>query len=126
MTYFYFGNFILLFKIYEIAKYAPKLDFLIKFLEINNDTHTLNFNFKEYDSFDIKSWMNNMKKFSEKSLSKEIDLKKLDESVPDLPKTSISNMIKRNHTKRRHEKKSYSSSSSHSSKSRKIRKKSNK
>ena len=190
--YFSFSQYI---KLYEIAKYAPKLDFLIKFLEINNDTHTLNFNFKEYDSFDIKSWMNNMKKFSEKSLSKEIDfeeklygvydiykkkikikfnkpqwtiikfengkeinktweigkefetdlvlsilygstetwtnllnkcLKKLDESVPDLPKTSIINMIKRNHTKRRHEKKSYSSSSSHSSKSRKIRKKSNK
>ena len=54
--------------LYEIAKYSSKIDFLIKFLEINNDTHALNFNFKQYDEFDIKVWMDNMKKFSEKSL----------------------------------------------------------
>ena len=64
--YFSFLHYI---NLYKIAKYCPKIDFFIKFLEINNDTHTLNFNFKEYDSFDIKSWMNNVKKFSEKSLS---------------------------------------------------------
>ena len=164
---------------------------MIKFLEINNDTHTLNFNFIEYDSFDIKTWMNNMKQFSEKSLTeahdyeeklygiydiykkkikikfnkpqwtiikfengkeiaktweigKELEtdlilsilygstetwtnllnncLKKLNESVPDLPKKSLPKIIKRNHTKRRHEKKSYSSSSSHSSKRKKTNK----
>ena len=39
-------------------------------MEINNDIHTLNFNFQQYDSFDIKSWMDNIKKFSEKSLIK--------------------------------------------------------
>ena len=33
----------------------------------SNDTHTLNFNFKEYDEFDSATWMNNIKSFSEKS-----------------------------------------------------------
>jgi hypothetical protein len=63
--YFSFKQYI---KLYDIAKYSPKLDFLIKFLEINNDTHTLNFNFKEYDEFDSSVWMENIKSFSEKSL----------------------------------------------------------
>ncbi len=57
-------------KLYEIAKYSSKIVFLIKFLEINNDTHTLNFNYKEYDKFDIKSWMENIRKFSKKSIIK--------------------------------------------------------
>ena len=57
-------------KLYEIAKYSSKIVFLIKFLEINNDTHTLNFKYKEYDDFDIKSWMENINKFSKKSLIK--------------------------------------------------------
>ena len=63
--YFSFKQYI---KLYDIANYSPKLDFLIKFLEINNDTHTLNFNFKEYDEFDSSVWMENIKSFSEKSL----------------------------------------------------------
>ena len=63
--YFSFQQYI---KLYDIAKYSPKLEFLIKFLEINNDTHTLNFNFKEYDEFDSSAWMDNIKSFSEKSL----------------------------------------------------------
>jgi hypothetical protein len=63
--YFSFKQYI---KLYDIAKYSPKLEFLIKFLEINNDTHTLNFNFKEYDEFDSSTWMENIKSFSEKSL----------------------------------------------------------
>ena len=65
--YFSFTQYI---KLYEISSYSSKIEFLIKFLEINNETHTLNFNFKEYDSFDINIWMNNIKKFSEKSLVK--------------------------------------------------------
>lgn len=65
--YFSFLQFI---KLFEISNYSTKIEFLIKFLEINNDIHTLNFNFKEYDSFDIKVWMNNIKKFSETSLIK--------------------------------------------------------
>jgi hypothetical protein len=63
--YFSFKQYI---KLYDIANYSPKLDFLIKFLEINNDTHTLNFNFKEYDEFDSSVWMENIKSFSERSL----------------------------------------------------------
>ena len=64
-VYFSFKQYI---KLYDIAKYSSKIDFLIKFVEINNDTHTLNFNFEEYDDFDSAAWMNNIKSFSEKSL----------------------------------------------------------
>ena len=201
--YFSFVQYI---NLYKIAKYCPKIDFFIKFLEINkdffikfleinNDTHTLNFNFKEYDSFDIKSWMKNLKKFSEKSLleihedeeklygeyniykkiikirfnkpqwtlikfenGKEINktweigkeleidlvlsilygstetwtnllnkcLKKVNESVPDLPQPSLPNIIKRNHLKKSYGKKSFSSSSSLISKGKEMMKKNDK
>ena len=66
--YHIYFSFLQYIKLYEIAKYAPKVDFLIKFLTINNDTHTLDFNYKEFDNFDIKVWMHNIKKYSEKSL----------------------------------------------------------
>ena len=65
--YFSFRQYI---KLYEISAYSTKIEFLIKFLEINNDIHTLNFNYTQYDSFDIKTWMDNIKTFSEKSLKK--------------------------------------------------------
>ena len=59
-------------KLYQIAKYSDKILFLIKFLEINNETHTLGFNYEKYDEFDINIWLNNLKTFSKKSLSNEI------------------------------------------------------
>ena len=55
-------------KLYEIAKYSNKISFLSKFLEIDTETHSLNFNFKEYDEFDANIWMENMKKFSGASI----------------------------------------------------------
>ena len=61
-------NFLQYLKLYEISKYSNKILFLIKFLEINNEIHSLNFNFQEYDEFDIKNWMDNIRKFSSKSL----------------------------------------------------------
>ena len=61
-------NFLQYLKLYEISKYSNKILFLIKFFEINNEIHSLNFNFKEYDEFDIKNWMDNIRKFSSKSL----------------------------------------------------------
>ena len=67
-TYNLHFSFLQYIKLYEISKYTTKINFLIKFLEINNDTHTIHFNYKEYDSFNIKDWMNNIKKFSEKGL----------------------------------------------------------
>ena len=79
-TYNIYFSFLQYIKLYEISKYTDKIDFLIKFLEINNDTHTLNFNYKDFDSFDIQSWMNNIKKFSEKSLKNNI---KCDEKLYD-------------------------------------------
>ena len=65
--YFNFFHFI---KLYEIAKYSSKIIFLFKFLEINSDTNSLNFNFKEFDEFDIENWMENIKKFSLESLQR--------------------------------------------------------
>ncbi len=59
-------------KLYQIAKYSNKILFLIKFLEINNETHTLGFDYEKYDEFDINMWLNNIKTFSNKSLSNEI------------------------------------------------------
>ena len=44
-------------------------------MEINNETHSLNFNFREYDEFDINAWMDNIKKFSSKSLKNNIEEK---------------------------------------------------
>ena len=63
--YFSFFQYI---KLYEIGKYSTKIEFLIKFIDIKNDTHTLEFNFKKFEEFDIKEWINNIKKFSEKAL----------------------------------------------------------
>ena len=68
-------NFLQYLKLFEISKYSNKILFLIKFLEINNEIHSLNFNFKEYDEFDIKNWMDNIRKFSSKSLKDIFDEK---------------------------------------------------
>ena len=68
-------NFLQYLKLYEISKYSNKIIFLIKFLEINNEIHSLNFNFKEYDEFDIKNWMDNIRRFSSKSLKDCLDEK---------------------------------------------------
>ena len=43
----------------------------MQFLKINNELNTLDFNFREYDEFDAKSWMKNIKKFSRESLNKD-------------------------------------------------------
>ena len=68
-TYHILFNFFQYLKLYRIAKYSNKIFFLVKFLEINTELNTLNFNFKEYDNFDIRNWMSNLKKFSEGSLN---------------------------------------------------------
>ena len=59
-------------KLYQIAKYSSKILFLIKFFEMDNETHTLNFNYEKYDSFDIDTWLDNLEKFSAKSLKNKI------------------------------------------------------
>ena len=61
-------NFFHYIKLYEIAKYSSKLFFLIKFLTINKEFNTLNFNYEEFDKFNIKTWMSNIHKYSKKSL----------------------------------------------------------
>ena len=61
-------NFFQYIKLYEIAKYSSKIYFLIKFITANKEYNTLEFNFNEFDKFDIKVWMSNIKKFSVKNL----------------------------------------------------------
>lgn len=68
-TYNIYFNFYHFVKLYEISKYSSKIFFLMKFLEINKDMHTLNFNYQAYDEFNIKDWMFNIKKFSDESLN---------------------------------------------------------
>ena len=68
-TYNIYFNFFHFVKLYEIAKYSSKVLFLAKFLKLNKDMHTLSFNFIAYDEFDIRTWMSNIKKFSDESLN---------------------------------------------------------
>ena len=68
-TYNIYFNFFHYVKLYEIAKYSSKILFLVKFLKLNKDMHTLSFNFTAYDEFNIRSWMSNIKKFSDESLN---------------------------------------------------------
>ena len=57
-------NFEHIVKLYEITKYCSKIFFLTNFLEINNDLNTIDFNFYEYEAFDIKKWLTSIEKFS--------------------------------------------------------------
>ena len=57
-------------KLYEIQKYSSKILFIIKFLEINSELNMLSFNFREFNNFDIPTWMENIKKFSKESIKK--------------------------------------------------------
>ena len=68
-TYNIYFNFFHYVKLYEIAKYSSKILFLVKFMKLNKDMHTLSFNFTAYDDFNIRAWMSNIKKFSDESLS---------------------------------------------------------
>ena len=63
-------NFFQYIKLYEVAKYSSKVYFLIKFMTVNKEYNTLNFNYEEFDKFDNQVWMSNIKKFSIKSLYK--------------------------------------------------------
>ena len=65
--YFSFDQYV---KLYNIASYSTKISFLLQFLKLNKELNTLHFNFREYDEFDVKSWMKNIKKFSRESLNK--------------------------------------------------------
>jgi len=59
-------------KLYQIQQYSSKILFLIKFLDMDNETHTLNFNYEKYDNFDIDIWLQNIKKFSQKSIKNKV------------------------------------------------------
>ena len=65
-------NFFHYLKLYQIAKYSSKLLFLIKFIEINKEFNSLNFDFEEFDKFNAMSWLDNIQKFSNKSLKNNV------------------------------------------------------
>ena len=64
-------------KLYQIAKYSSKILFLIKFFDMDNESHTLKFNYEKYDNFDIDVWLDNIQKFSAKSLKNKISEEQL-------------------------------------------------
>ena len=61
-------NFMQFVKLYQIAQYSNKIPFLIKFIEVNKEFNSISFNFEEYDKFNTENWLENIKKFSNKSL----------------------------------------------------------
>ena len=56
-------NFKQLVKIIQIGKFASKIFFLIKFMDINND-NTLHFNYQELEQFEVISWLNDIEKYN--------------------------------------------------------------
>ena len=67
--YYIHFNFFHYLKLYQIEKYCSKILFLIKFIELNQELNTLNFNYEEFIKFNIRSWMYNIKKFSNKNMN---------------------------------------------------------
>ena len=65
-------NFYQYVKLFEIKEYSNKICFISNFVEINNDLNILNFKFKEYDEFDVRSWLSNIKKFTDEKLENKI------------------------------------------------------
>ena len=58
-----FFNFKQLIKILQIGKFASKIYFLIKFMDINND-NTLHFNYQELEQFDVINWLKDIEKYN--------------------------------------------------------------
>ena len=56
--YFNFFHYV---KLHEISKYTSKILFLIRFLALNKEMHSLNFDYKSYDEFNVNSWLRNVK-----------------------------------------------------------------
>ena len=78
--YFNFFHYV---KLYEINKYTSKILFLVRFLELNKEMHSLNFDYKSFDEFNANSWLGEVKvctneKFNydtqSEDLYKEIDI----------------------------------------------------
>ena len=78
--YFNFFHYV---KLYEINKYTSKILFLVRFLELNKEMHSLKFDYKSFDEFNANSWLGDVKvctneKFNydtqSEDLYKEIDI----------------------------------------------------
>lgn len=63
-TYNIYFNFFQYVKLHEINKYTSKILFLIKFLELNKEMHTLKFDYNSYDEFNAHSWLGDVKNCS--------------------------------------------------------------
>ena len=60
-------------KLFQMSMYSDKLLFLSRFLEINQNNNTVNFNFKYFNEFNIKEWMENIEKYNEKKINNKKD-----------------------------------------------------
>ena len=56
--YFNFFHYV---KLYEINKYTSKILFLVRFLELNKEMHSLKFDYKSFDEFNANSWLGEVK-----------------------------------------------------------------
>jgi len=56
--YFNFFHYV---KLYEISKYTSKILFLIRFLELNKEKHSLSFDYKSFDEFNANAWLGDIK-----------------------------------------------------------------
>ena len=54
-------NFFQYVKLHEISKYTSKILFLVRFLELNNEMYSLNFDYKSFDEFNVNSWLAEVK-----------------------------------------------------------------
>ena len=63
-------NFMHYVKLYQISEYSSKVVFLTKFIEVNKEFNTLDFNFEEFEKFNIETWIKNINEFSKKTLNK--------------------------------------------------------
>lgn len=69
--YYLYFNFYQYVKLYEISKYENKMFFLLNFVEFNNESNSLSFNYKAFDEFDIRTLLENKKKYSLSKIKRE-------------------------------------------------------
>jgi hypothetical protein len=60
-------NFLQIKKIKKIEKFIDRINFLLKFIEIDFEWDKLTFNYDELNSFDENNWLKNVKKFCGKN-----------------------------------------------------------
>ena len=81
--YFNFFHYV---KLHEISKYISKILFLIRFLELNKEMHSLNFDYKSYDEFNVNSWLGDVKICTNEKLNYDSQSEDLYKEIDKFPK----------------------------------------